>query len=242
MNLHSDGSAIYNNTSIERNIEKSQIYSIDKPVSTNMTKFSEGSILNEFDVPIGEDISGDFTFSVWGYVTKEFSFKIGSYAGSSYVAENGYYIIGFVFCINDQTSILCQTASPTYGEENTLYKYSKPITNAWHHYAVCHSNNMLYWFFDGELVKTLDISDPKYQDYITNHGIFKTYTETDNCANWYNNSDTVYMDDIVIIKDQCLWTKNFTPPTDVLVGNSPKYMQVLYGHPSVNKKDRLKIY
>ena len=243
VNLHSDGLAIYNNTSIKRNIEKSQIYSASKPVTTDMAKFSKGSILNEFNVPIGEDISGDFTFSIWGYVTNgyEFEFKIGSFgAGSSDVSDNGWYMFGFVYVLNDQTSIMCQLGSSVINVwENTTY--SKTITNAWHHYAACRSNNMLYWFVDGELANSLDISDSKYQNFVTNHGIFKMYTETDNCRNWNSSSNsTVYMDDIVVIKDQCLWTEKFTTPTDVLVGNSPKYMQVLY--PYANEKDRLKIY
>lgn len=245
VNLHSDGLAIYNNTSIERNIERSQIYSIDKPVTTVMTKFSKGSILNEFNVPIGEDISGDFTFSIWGYVTNgyKFQFKIGSYVPGSCVPEKGYYVIGFSHSTktNDQNSILCAIGAFTGDNQNSTYP--KTITNAWHHYAVCHSNNMLYWFVDGELIKSLDIFDSKYQDYITNHGLFKMYTETDNSRHWIEgSSSTVYMDDIVVIKDQCLWTEKFTPPTDVLVGNSPKYIQVLYGHPSVNEKNRLKLY
>ena len=57
---------------------------------------------------------------------------------------------------------------------------------------------------------------------------------------WDGRRGNIYMDDIVVIKDQCLWTEKFIPPTDALVGNSPKYMQVLY--PFVNEKDRLKIY
>ena len=245
VNLHSDGLAIYNNTSVERNIEKQEIYSIDKPVSTDITKFSKGSILNEFNVPIGEDISGDFTFSVWGYVTNgyEFEFKIGSYApGSSYVSKNEWYMFGFVYVPNDQTSINCQLGSSVISVwKNSIY--SKSVINAWHHYAVCRSNNMLYWFVDGELANSLDISDSKYQNFVTNHGKFKMYTETDNCRDWNSSSNsTVYMDDMVIIKDQCLWTKKFTPPTDVLVGNPLKYTQVLYPYPSINEKDRLKIY
>ena len=238
VNLHSDGLAIYNNTSIKRDIEKSQICSIDKPVSTDITKFSKGSMLNEFYVPIGEDISGDFTFSIWGYVTNgyEFQFMIGSY-GISPNSGNGYYIFGFQFV--NQTSFMCGIGSSAYGDESELY--SKSITNAWHHYALCHSNNMLYWFVDGELIRSKDISDPKYQNFITNHDLFKTYTETGNCVSWDSSSSSiVYMDDIVIIKDQCLWTEKFVPPTDVLVGNFPKYMQVLY--PLANEKDRLKIY
>ena len=241
VNLHSDGLAIYNNTSIKRNIKKQEIYSIDKPVSTNITKFSKGSILNEFNIPIGEDLSGDFTFSMWGYVTngRLFHFKIGSYApGPSSAWENGWYVIGFVS--DDQFYIVCAFGSSAYGDESTIHSYSKPITNAWHHYAVCHSNNMLYWFVDGELLRSADISDSKYQNFITNHGLCKTYMETE----WRNSGDTIYMDDMVVIKDQCLWREKFTPPTDVLVGNSPKYMQALYPYSStiVNEKDRLKIY
>lgn len=240
VNLHSDGLAIYNNTSIKRNIEKQEIYSIDKPVSTNITKFSKGSILNGFNVPIGEDISRDFTVSAWMYVTNgyEFEFRIGSYGvDSSNMATNGYYIIG-VQNIDEASVLIVLTAR---GDRNEI-SYSKTIANAWHHFAICHSNNVLYWFIDGELIRSEDISDPKYQNFITNHGKFKMYTQIDNCFNWSSGSSTVYMDDIVVIKDQCLWTEKFTPPADVLVGNSPKYMQVLYPYSSVNEKDRLKIY
>ena len=244
VNLHSDGLAIYNNTSIERNIKKQEIYSVDKPVTTDMTKFSKGSILTGFNVPIGEDISGDFTVSAWMYVTNgyEFEFRIGSYGvDSSNMATNGYYIIGVQHI--DETSVLIVLTTP--GDRNEI-SYSKTITNAWHHFAICHSNNMLYWFIDGELIRSEDISDPKYQNFITNHGKFKMYTQIDNCFNWSSSggSSTVYMDDIVVIKDQCLWTKKFTPPTDVLVGNSLKYTQVLYPYPyaTVNEKDRLKMY
>lgn len=234
VNLYSDGLSVYNNTSIKRNIEKSEIYSVTRPVTTDMIKFSKGSILDKFNVPIGEDISGDFTFSMWGYVANgyKFQFKIGSYgADSSGIGTNGYYVIGFAQ--NDQTSINCELGS-LYGANNTTY--SKTIADAWHHYALCHSNNMLYYFIDGELIRSLDISDSSYQNYITNHGLFKMYTET----NWSSGGDTVYMDDIVVIKDQCVWTEKFIPPTDKLIGHDLQYTQTLYS--SVNEKDRLKMY
>ena len=237
VNLHSDGLAIYNNTSIKRNIniEKSQIYSAGKP-ATDITKFSKGSISEGSGIPIGEDLSGDFTFSMWGYATNTSLFGINSF---NTTATNDYYIIAFAR--RDQTSIICMIGTD-HSDENTTH--SKTITNyAWHHYAICHSNNMLYYFIDGELIRSEDISDPKYKNFITNHGKFKMYTQTDNCISWNSSSSgTAYMDDIVVIKDQCLWTKKFTTPTDVLVGNSLKYTQVLYPYPSVNEKDRLKLY
>ena len=44
VNLHSDGLAIYNNTSIERNIEKQKIYHNTVTVSSSNSKFNKGSI------------------------------------------------------------------------------------------------------------------------------------------------------------------------------------------------------
>ena len=239
VNLHSDGLAIYNNTSIKRNIEKSQIYFVDRPVSTDVTKFSKGSILNEFCIPIGEDISGDFTFSVWQYYIDgdNCMTTIGSYVPGRYPIEvNEYYRIGIDYI--NKYSIRCKIETRD-NYETTDYTSPKPIANAWHHYAVCHSNNMLYWFFDGELLKSLDVSDSKYQNYFTNHGLYKMYIQA---GGKWDGRGNIYMDDIVVIKDQCLWTKKFTSPTDALVGNSHKYIQKLYPYPSINENDRLKMY
>lgn len=232
VNLHSDGLAIYNNTSIERNIEKQKIYHNVITTSSSNSKFNKGSIFGWIRIPVGEDLSGDFTYSTWAnIVSGDYRIRMGGY---KQVNSTLYYKFISISKNNGrQRTEVCRYTGTTPA---VLYekKFSDNIYGKWHHFAITHKSDTFYFFIDGEIKDAYNSTS--IGDYFVNANGYE--------LNIVNGAESgygqAYLDDIVVIKDQCLWTEKFTPPIDMLVGNSLQYTQVLYS--SVNEKDKIKVY
>ena len=231
VNLHSDGLAIYNNTSIERNIEKQKIYHNVVTVSPSNSKFNKGSIFGWIRIPVGEDLSGDFTYSTWAnIVSGDYRIRMGVYKQTN----SGLYYKSI-------------SISKNYGFQRAeVYKYdissvvnpyrnifSDNIYGKWHHFAITRKSGTIYYFIDGKIKGTYDSTS--IEDYFVNTNGYEL-----NIVNGAESGYQAYLDDIVVIKDQCLWSSEFDPPTEKLIGYDLPYTQTLYS--SVNEKDKIKIY
>ena len=88
-------------------------------------------------------------------------------------------------------------------------------------------NGTIYYFIDGKIKGTYNSASIK--DYFVNTNDYELRI-VDGAESGYQ----AYLDDIVVIKDQCLWSSEFNPPTEKLIGYDLPYTQTLYS--SVNKK------
>ena len=231
VNLHSDGLAIYNNTSIERNIEKQKIYHNVVTISPSNSKFNKGSIFGWIRIPVGEDLSGDFTYSTWANIASGYyRIRMGVYK----LANSGWYykIISISKNVARQRVEIFRYDDITSG---SIYNngFGDNIYGKWHHFAITRKSGTIYYFIDGKIKGTYDSAS--IGDYFVNTNGYEVCI-VDGAESGYQ----AYLDDIVVIKDQCLWSSEFTPPTEKLIGYDLPYTQTLYS--SVNEKDKIKIY
>lgn len=231
MNLHSDGLAIYNNTSIERNIEKQKIYHNVVTVSSSNLKFNKGSIFGWIRIPVGEDLSGDFTYSTWANIINgDHRIRMGVYKQTN--SELYYKIISISKNSGFQRAEACRYDNIT-NSVPYINVFSDNIYGKWHHFAITRKSGTIYYFIDGKIKGTYNSANIK--DYFVNTNGYELCI-VDGAESGYR----AYLDDIVVIKDQCLWSSEFDPPTEKLVGYDLPYTQTLYS--SVNEKDKIKIY
>lgn len=93
-----------------------------------------------------------------------------------------------------------------YPSINTTYQ---PELNVWHNCVVTRKDKVLYLFLDGKLIGTSSdrmngISDKRLATSIRERISYATTTTT---------RFEKYYDEILVIKNQALWTKNFNPDT-----------------------------
>ena len=79
------------------------------------------------------------------------------------------------------------------------------MDNDWHYYAITSDNSRMRIFLDGKKIFDKQING-KFHNYLFVE--FRAYGQHR------------YVDDVVCILDQCLWTDDFTPPTDYLLGTN----------------------
>ena len=230
VNLHSDGLAIYNNTSIERNIEKQKIYHNTVTVSSSNSKFNKGSIFGWIRIPVGEDLSGDFTYSTWANIINGYyRIRMGVYKQTN--SGLYYKIISFSDNAGGQR---VEAFKYDITSDNPYIKYfSDNIYGKWHHFVITRKNGTIYYFIDGKIEGTYDSTS--IEDYFVNTNGYELCI-----VNGAESGYQAYLDDIVVIKDQCLWSSEFDPPTEKLIGYDLPYTQTLYS--TVNEKDKIKIY
>lgn len=230
VNLHSDGLAIYNNTSIERNIEKQKIYHNVVTVSPSNSKFNKGSIFGWIRIPVGEDLSGDFTYSTWANIINgDYRIRMGVYKQTN---SGLYYKIISISNNSGGQRAEAYKYDITSGIPYAKY-FSDNIYGKWHHFAITRKNGTIYYFIDGKIKVTYDSAN--IGDYFVNTNGYELCI-----VNGAESGYQAYLDDIVVIKDQCLWSSEFDPPTEKLIGYDLSYTQTLYS--SVNEKDKIKIY
>lgn len=111
--------------------------------------------------------------------------------------------------------------------------FSDDIYGKWHHFAITRKSGTIYYFIDGKIKGTYDSAG--IGDYFVNTNGYEV-----NIVNGAESGSQAYLDDIVVIKDQCLWSSEFVPPTEKLIDYDLPYTQTLYS--SVNEKDKIKIY
>ena len=142
---------------------------------------------------LSEDItpSDDFTISIW--FKMDSSNNIDLFGSWNKKKVSGYPYTLAIFANNGGYSYT--SAGYDFGSGGWCGQQIE--TNKWVHSAVCRKNGILYFFLNGKLLNS------------RNWGwscIFGNYIETDTDGRLSKNKS---YDEIVVIKNQALWTENF---------------------------------
>lgn len=140
------------------------------------------------------DNSEDFTISIW-FKMDNLNGNVDLLGSWNKKRVSGYPYNMLVFSNNGGYGY---TASG-YGFSSGGYCSSSVDVNKWHHSAVCRKDGKVYFFLNGNL---LDVR-PWDHDCISYN-----YLETDSDNRVSQNKS---YDEIVVIKNQALWTENFDP-------------------------------
>lgn len=207
-----------------------------------ITKFSQYSIkyyefcvfLNDMTNLVGSNI--DFTFSQWCYPYKQSQSDasggqqfvgFGNMTGSSSLDHT--YIVGVY-------GLTLNSLEFGYSYGNTFLESNAGFANSWNHVALTKKGNVVYYFINGVL-KTSKSIDSLFFDNTASEKIY-LYSRL---SNDQTNPGIEHMDDFVFISGQCLWTSNFTPPTEPLIGDM-KHKHILYQYDTnENKNSTIKI-
>ena len=91
------------------------------------------------------------------------------------------------------------------GNWNTQTNSINFANDNWHHFAICKSGNRVQVFIDGNVA----------------YNQTGTWSSQNMGSVMFNcTCQTLYIDDVVVIVDQALWSSSFTPPTDYLLGST----------------------
>lgn len=154
-----------------------------------------------------ENFSGGFTAAAW---IKKIVFDQSKASNPSYEGQISLY---------NASSAAISTCglvgkSPSYqNNKNVIWNGSQTIETSgsymdqnWHYYALTLSGSTVRWFIDGVLKTTATASSAATSKIQSNSFI-----------GFYDYYSYQYIDDIVLIKDHCLWTSSFTPPSTYLL-------------------------
>lgn len=223
LNVHAENGYIVNSTYDDINIDTNNVL-VSVGIGNSDTKFNSYSMEIPGAIPIPESITGDFTFSCWA--------KYDSRSGNGVCLQTypifNRYAIGYEF--NDQNSGDKQhDVYMGYLGNFEHFKYITPMKYTWMHIAITKKDKVCYIFRDGELLLSGSISDNFVTSLLANPQL--------------SASIEYYGDDIVVIKDQCLWTENFTPPTEPLIGYNMKHNQIIWETSAYKQRfNKVKIY
>ena len=176
-------------------------------ISTDQSKFGTKSLsfANGFlgieDPPLINMEKADFTFACWIYPTdltdRNVVFSCGYLSSDegAWSLEIGQGTIGVT--IRDEGTLPDYHFNGTFAED------------AWGHFAITKVSNTFYIFWNGGLIAAQGMPDKPLGEYPCYIGHAQTYA--------YAPVDFLgYMDDIVLLKGQALWTESFTAPADRL--------------------------
>lgn len=240
INAHAIGNGtIVNFTDKEYLIKNasSKNFKIDKAI----TKIHPYSIKSDYieisPMNMQEVSNSDFTFCLWSYAplysSCNYDIIIEDYDASSI----GYY--GGIFLRNgnggvglpvDGLALILQRGDGNYDVRGL--SLAKASFGQWNYYTITKKGSMMYYFRDGKLLYSQDISNISNY-YLENNGDLRFYSGFAGA-----NNQPHYIDDIVFIKDQCLWTEDFTLPTEPLIGDLES-KQVIFPH---HKISNLKLF
>lgn len=223
LNVHAENGYVINSTYDDIHVDTNNVM-IRDGIGNSDTKFNSYSMQIPGAIPISESITGDFTFSCW---TK---YKSGPGNGVCLQTYPNYnnFCIGYEF--NDQNS--GDTHHDVYmlvsGNLDPI-KWLTTMKYTWMHIAITKKDKVVYIFRDGELLLSSSVPDSVVTSLLANPQL--------------SASIEYYGDDIVVIKDQCLWTENFTPPTEPLIGYNMKYNQIIWQTSAYKQRfNKVKIY
>ena len=120
---------------------------------------------------------------------------ISGYATNLCGGVEAFYDMGYWWNHNNTNYYYMR---PSHSENWSSYVFN--LDNNWHHWAMVKSSNAFYLFIDGVKVHTRN----------TSNDIFVGFGFRDKRCH-------VYVDDLVYLYDQALWTSNFTPPSTYLL-------------------------
>lgn len=240
INAHAMGNGtIVNFTDKEHLIKNvsSQHFGIDKVI----TKIHPYSIKSDYVeiAPMGmQEISNsDFTFCLWSYAPLHSSYNydiiIEDYDASSIGGFGGIYLRNYNRGIGlpvNEFALIMQRGDGNY-DVLGLSLANKSFAQ-WNYYTIAKKGSMMYYFRDGKLLYSQDISNI-CNYYLENKGDLRFYSGFVGA-----NNKPHYVDDIVLIKDQCLWTEDFALPTEPLIGDLES-KQVIFPH---HKISNLKLF
>ena len=163
------------------------------------------SIADDASLEVG---SGDFTLEAWVYKTSSTSTPAGIFCkrGSSWAA-------GDWSLIQDMVAGELTLYSYDYNSSGTvpLFQVTGGGINAWHHIALSREGNTWRLFVDGtvvgEVTSSITITDTATPVIIGKDN----YTG----GRWYTQG---YISDLRLVKGTAVYTSNFTPPTEALLG------------------------
>ena len=224
LNVHAENGYIVNSTYDDINIDTNNVL-VSVGIGNSDTKFNSYSMEIPGAIPIPESITGDFTFSCW----TKYSSRSGNGVCLQTYPNFNHYSIGYEF--NDQNSgdkhhdVYIEQSPENYNP----FKYITPMKYTWMHVAITKKDKVCYIFRDGELLLSGSVSDTFVAQLLANPQL--------------SASIEYYGDDIVVIKDQCLWTENFTPPTEPLIGYNMKHNQISWETSAYKQRfNKVKIY
>ena len=160
---------------------------------------SDTHTYSEYTIEL-KNYSNKFTYSYW----IKFAAPVNSMnPGMGLHGDNGLYF---------NTSIVGATAkiANQIYQDNNWGSWSSASTvssNTWVHVATTYENKTLKTYLNGQLVVTN--TDSKYTLNTKNMKVFKMTSQI----------TQVYTEDFTVIKDQILWTNNFTVPNYILLGD-----------------------
>lgn len=223
LNVHAENGYVVNSTYDDIHVDTNNVM-IRDGIGNSDTKFNSYSMQIPDAIPISESITGDFTFSCWA--------KYKSVSGNGVCLQTypnyNNYCIGYEF--NDQNSGDRHHDAYMYVSGNAYpVKYITTMKYTWMHIAITKKDNVCYIFRDGELLLSSSVPDSVVTSLLANPQL--------------SASIEYFGDDIVVIKDQCLWTENFTPPTEPLIGYNMKYNQIIWETSAYKQRfNKAKIY
>ena len=224
-----------------------------KGIDLSHNKFSTYSIFNAIQATSSNqsgniNYDDDFTLSAWMFYDKTTQkptyierTRLNIYSGS-FVAylTNVYYNANYynefhVYCWNEK-SLSYNPIIGDYSVGSSAFKTGKAaIYNDWVYMTICKKDALLYYFVNGALVRKVDLGNyAKIYFSDTAQTIASANMQTS-----YNNERQLYIDDLVCIKGQCLWTEDFTVPTEPLLGDLG-YKHIIYPY-NMNENDSMKI-
>lgn len=242
LNLHTNNNEIINNTNI--NLDRPNIKFHSEGISSNSSikKFSNtpisndiGVFINDNELKIGYDT--DFTISNWIYKTINGTAESANF--HTIVADSDYWI--GLRNANNNFQVTAQSLSGSSVALISSYDTISSIRGSWYHTAITKKGLNLYWFVNGKMIYHYTISESNAKNEFFNpSGYQHIHTRVWN----YNSSGkeitrVMYSDDVVFVKDQCLWTADFTVPTEPLIGQS-KFNMIIYPQ-NLNKNNGIKI-
>lgn len=238
INAHAIGNGtVVNFTDKEQLIKNvsSQNFEIDKEI----TKIHPYSIKSDYveiaPMDMQEVSNSDFTFCLWSYAPLYSNYNYDIIIKDYDASSIGYY--GGIFLRNgnggaglpvDGLGLILQRGDGNYDVRGL--SLAKASFGQWNYYAISKKGNMMYYFRDGKLLYSQDISSISNY-YLENNGDLRFYS-----GFVYANNQPHYIDDIVFIKDQCLWTEDFSLPVEPLIGDLESKQVILSNYKISNSR------
>lgn len=161
---------------------------------------------------IHNKILSEFTYSAWMYLYSGELMSIDINSNISALVNRAYTSRGDTYITNYNDSDNRQPN--TYGANNKEWKY----------YSITKKDNIIYFFVNGKKIREFTYTLP----FAFNCAACDRYNGGNGC-----------IDDYVLIIDQCLWTEDFTVPTEPLLGDLG-YKHIIYPY-NMNENNSMKI-
>lgn len=218
LNISVNGNKIINNANNSSTVITSMIGSKSDTVggiSSFPGKFHSHGLLPNIYISnesTRNKILSEFTYSAWMYLYSGELMSIDMNSNISSLVNRAYTSEGYTFITNYNDSDNRQPN--TYGGNNKEWKY----------YSITKKDNIIYFFVNGKKIREFTYTLP----FAFNCAACDRYNGGNGC-----------IDDYVLIIDQCLWTEDFTVPTEPLLGDLG-YKHIIYPY-NMNENNSMKI-